>query len=76
MSLHACTHCILTCAPTYSPFPAGEVVDLEDYDPNVVASLLKLYLRELPDPLVSPRVTAKLESATSKNACLVNLIET
>ena len=38
-------------------------MDLDEYDPNVVASLLKLYLRELPEPLVSPRITGKLEAA-------------
>jgi hypothetical protein len=42
------------------------VVDLDDYDPNVVASLLKQYLREFPEPLVSARITARLESATSE----------
>ena len=31
---------------------AGEVVDLSEQDPNTVASLLKLYLRELPEPLI------------------------
>lgn len=44
----------------------GEVVDLEDFDPNVVASLLKLYLRELPEPLTSARVTSKLEAAAGE----------
>ena len=47
---------------THEPTP-GEVVDFDDYDPNVVASLLKQYLREFPEPLVSPRITAKLEAA-------------
>jgi hypothetical protein len=28
------------------------VVDLSEQDPNTVASLLKLYLRELPEPLI------------------------
>ena len=30
----------------------GDVVDLSEQDPNTVASLLKLYLRELPEPLI------------------------
>ena len=43
------------------------MVDLSEYDPNVTASLLKLYFRELPDPLISPRVTAKLEAAAGES---------
>jgi RalA-binding protein 1 len=35
-----------------SHFDKGEVVDLSEQDPNTVASLLKLYLRELPEPLI------------------------
>ena len=31
---------------------AGDTVDLSGQDPNTVASLLKLYLRELPEPLI------------------------
>lgn len=46
-------------------YDRGEAMDLEDYDPNVVASLLKQYLRELPEPLVHPRITAVLETAAS-----------
>ena len=46
---------------------SGEVVDLDDYDPNVVASLLKLYLRELPEPLISPRITGRLEAAAGQH---------
>lgn len=49
---------------------SGEVVDLDEYDPNVVASLLKQYLRELPDPLVSPRIMAKLEAAAGMYVCV------
>ena len=30
----------------------GDAVDLSGQDPNTVASLLKLYLRELPEPLI------------------------
>ena len=42
----------------------GEVVDLSDYDYNAVASLLKLYLRELPEPLIPQRLLTKMEAAT------------
>ncbi len=41
-------------------------MDLDDYDPNVVASLLKLYLRELPEPLINPITAIRLESITGK----------
>ena len=43
---------------------AGEVVDLSDYDYNAVASLLKLYLRELPEPLIPQKLLTKMEAAT------------
>lgn len=46
---------------------AGEMVDLSDYDYNAVASLLKLYLRELPEPLILGRSLSKMEAAT--NTC-------
>ena len=58
-----------------SPLPSpsmhthtGESVDLKDhlYDPNVIASTLKLYLRELPEPLIAPRLAAKFEAIASK----------
>ena len=49
-------------------FVPGEIVDLDDYDPNVVASLLKLYLRELPDPLLSPLTTMKFEALSGTNS--------
>ena len=39
-------------------------MDLDDYDANVVASLLKLYMRELPEPLINPLTSMRLESLT------------
>ena len=52
---------------------AGDLVDLSECDPNVVASLLKLYLRDLPEPIIPPRLLMKTESCTSEcwsGACL------
>jgi RalA-binding protein 1 len=42
-------------------------VDLSDYDPNTVASLLKLYLRELPEPLIPARLMPKFDALTNLN---------
>ena len=38
---------------------------MEEYtlDPNVVASALKLYLRELPDSLIPQKLASKFEAA-------------
>lgn len=44
----------------------GEVVELSDYDVNTVASLLKQYLRELPEPLLPLRLAPRLEAITSE----------
>ena len=57
--LFVCIH-VIKC--TYS---AGEIVDLSDYDYNAVASLLKLYPRELSESLISGRPLSKMEAATS-----------
>jgi len=48
--------------------PTGEEVDLESADANVVASLLKQYLRELPDSLLTSRLQDRFELITSKFA--------
>ncbi|KAL5473299.1 hypothetical protein EMCRGX_G027768 [Ephydatia muelleri] len=47
-------------------FDKGESVDFTDYDPNVVASLLKLYFRMLPEPLVPTKLTSRFEAATAR----------
>jgi len=51
----------------------GEEVDLESTDANVVASLLKQYLRELPDSLVTSRLQERFEMITSEypGLCLI-----
>lgn len=40
---------------------------MSDYDRNAIASLLKLYLRELPEPLIPVKLIPKFEAATSKS---------
>ena len=44
----------------------GTPVYLHDYEPNVIASLLKLYLRELPEPVLTTEFMPKFEQASSK----------
>ena len=44
----------------------GEAVDLSSCDANVVASLLKQYMRELPDSLLTSRLQDRFEQVTSK----------
>ena len=52
-------------------FAAGEVVDLCEQDPNTVASLLKLYLRELPEPLIPhTSLTGRTETISSVCVCM------
>lgn len=41
-------------------------MDLSDSDPNVIASLLKLYLRELPESLIPSRLIGRFESVTGE----------
>ena len=44
----------------------GTPVYLHDYEPNVIASLLKLYLRELPEPVLTTELMPKFEQASSE----------
>lgn len=44
----------------------GAIVDLSEYEVNAVASLLKLYLRELPEPLIPLVVIPQFEAIASK----------
>ena len=48
-------------------------MDLESADANVVASLLKQYLRELPDSLLTSRLQDRFEMITSEypGLCLI-----
>lgn len=47
-----------------STYDKGEGVDLSSCDANVVASLLKQYLRELPDSLLTSRLQDRFEQVT------------
>jgi hypothetical protein len=42
-------------------------VYLHEYEPNVVASLLKLYLRELPEPVLTTELMPKFEFASGES---------
>ncbi|XP_041374372.1 ralA-binding protein 1-A-like isoform X2 [Gigantopelta aegis] len=43
----------------------GVVAPLEEHEPNVVASLLKQFLRELPEPVLTTAAMAKFEEAST-----------
>ncbi|CAD5126180.1 DgyrCDS14350 [Dimorphilus gyrociliatus] len=42
----------------------GETVCLKEYDPHTVASLFKLFLRELPEPLLTKQLNSQFEEAS------------
>ena len=44
----------------------GVHVYLHEYEPNIVASLLKQYLRDLPEPVLTSELMPKFEQASSK----------
>jgi hypothetical protein len=44
----------------------GRPVYLCEHEPNIVASLLKQYLRELPEPVLTTALMPKFEEASSK----------
>ncbi|KAL3887084.1 hypothetical protein ACJMK2_027040 [Sinanodonta woodiana] len=43
----------------------GEPVYLEEHEPNIVASLLKLFLRDLPEPVLTNALMPKFEEAST-----------
>ncbi|XP_065899319.1 ralA-binding protein 1-like [Dysidea avara] len=55
-------------------YDRGEEVDLESADANVVASLLKQYLRELPDSLLTSRLQDRFEMITKKSNSIQQII--
>ena len=48
-------------------YNTGATVYLVDHEPNVVASLLKLFLRELPEPVLTTKLVPKFEQASGQN---------
>ena len=44
----------------------GLPVQLQEYEPSVVASLIKQFLRELPEPILTTELLPKFELASSK----------
>ena len=50
----------------------GLPVQLQEYEPSVVASLIKQFLRELPEPILTTDLMPKFELASSElHACLL-----
>ena len=44
----------------------GKTVDLNEFEAEAVASLVKLYLRELPDNILTPELLPKFTELSSK----------
>ena len=59
------TRCFCSCK-LYCVLFEGNTVNLSEYDPNTVASLLKLFLREFPEPLIPPKLFPRFEAAVRK----------
>ena len=47
-------------------YNSGETVYLEEHEPNIVAGVLKQFLRELPEPALTNALVPKFEEASSK----------
>ena len=45
----------------------GVPVYLHEHEPSIVASLLKQYLRELPEPVLTAELMPKFDQASSKS---------
>ena len=48
-------------------YNSGEPVYLEEHEPNIVAGVLKQFLRELPEPVLTNALVPKFEEASSKS---------
>ena len=47
-------------------YNSGEPVYLEEHEPNIVAGVLKQFLRELPEPILTTSLVPKFEEASSE----------
>lgn len=47
----------------------GKTVDLDDFEPNILAGLIKLFIRELTDTLLPDEVAQKFEDAAGVSLC-------
>lgn len=41
----------------------GKSVDLDDYEPNILAGLIKLFIRELTDTILPEEISQRFEEA-------------
>ena len=48
-------------------FILGKKVDLDEYEPNVLAGLVKLFMRELEDSILPEDIAQKFEEAAGRN---------
>ena len=60
-------------------YNSRQAVKLSCYEPAVVASLFKMFLRELPEPVLTNRLNAKFEEVSQlkvrQGYCLVKLVK-
>lgn len=52
----------------------GKSVDLHEYEPEAVASLVKLYLRELPENILTVALLPKFNELSGKRKKLKNIL--
>ena len=55
-------------------YNSGETVYLEEHEPNIVAGVLKQFLRELPEPVLTNALVPKFEEASSKSQLSVQYV--
>ncbi|KAI9316596.1 Rho GTPase activation protein [Dichotomocladium elegans] len=53
----------------------GELIDLARYDINVAASLLKVFLKELPQPLVTAKFCSEIGRLPDPETCSTDIFE-